>query len=176
MRHYLMFGIVTGVLVFLLFLLYNPQMWLVGLLAGAAFGWMHGLIGMAILGVLYIVFFVLYPFVRLFTNKENAKRVYSDIDGKEAIQCIVWFCVALFPTILMICDSFGRPDPKTAISSIAAFDNDDGEYVYICTGPYSKKYHKTEDCMWLENCSEDVERISIEEAEDMGRTPCKGCY
>ena len=65
---------------------------------------------------------------------------------------------------------------NTNMMGFADFADDDGDYVYICTGPYSKKYHKTEDCMWLENCSEDIERISIGEAEDMGRTPCKGCY
>lgn len=101
-RHYLFWGIVTGVLTFLLLLLYNPQMWLVWLLAGVAFGWMHGLIGMSFLGVVYIVFFVLYPFVRLFTSKEYTKGLYRSIDGKEALQSIVWFYMTLFPVIWMI--------------------------------------------------------------------------
>ena len=121
-RYYLLFGIVTGVLVFLLVLLYKPQMWLVGLLAGTFFGWANGLVGYAILGMGYIVVFVLYPFVRLFTNKEYAKRLYHSIDGKEALQSIVLFLMILFPTIWMICESFGRSDTKTTISSIAAYD------------------------------------------------------
>lgn len=68
---------------------------------------------------------------------------------------------------------------NNSTSSLYGFANlgdDDGEYVYICTGPYSKKYHKTEDCQWLGSCSEEIEEVPLEEAEDMGRTPCKGCY
>ncbi len=48
--------------------------------------------------------------------------------------------------------------------------------VYVCTGPYSKRYHCDRYCKGLENCSEDVEVLSVTEAEDLGRTPCHWCY
>ena len=48
--------------------------------------------------------------------------------------------------------------------------------VYICTGETSTKYHCEPDCKGLSRCSGEIEEISEEEAEDMGRTPCKICY
>lgn len=69
-----------------------------------------------------------------------------------------------------------KNNATSSFYGFADFGDDDGEYVYICTGPYSKKYHKTDNCQWLDNCSEDIERVTVEEAEVMGRTPCKGCY
>lgn len=48
--------------------------------------------------------------------------------------------------------------------------------VYICTGGSSKRYHCDRDCKGLSRCSGEIEEVSEEEAEDMGRTPCKICY
>lgn len=47
--------------------------------------------------------------------------------------------------------------------------------VYICTGGYSKRYHATRSCKGLRNCGGTIKAISIEEAEEMGRTPCQIC-
>lgn len=47
--------------------------------------------------------------------------------------------------------------------------------VYICTGDYSKRYHKTDDCYGLSNCRAQIKEISISKAERMGRTPCEKC-
>lgn len=49
-------------------------------------------------------------------------------------------------------------------------------YVYICTGPQSKKYHKTDKCRGLNKCSGTIKKITLEEAKKIGRTPCKICY
>lgn len=46
------------------------------------------------------------------------------------------------------------------------------EYVYICSGKYSKKYHLIEDCKGLNNCSTKVEKVTLEEAKQKGRTLC----
>lgn len=48
--------------------------------------------------------------------------------------------------------------------------------VFICTGPYSKAYHKTSDCMGLSRCSGDIEGVSEDEAIDEGRHKCHFCY
>lgn len=47
---------------------------------------------------------------------------------------------------------------------------------YICTGPQSIAYHKTEDCRGLSSCSRDVIKVTVEEAEDAGRRKCRWCY
>ena len=48
--------------------------------------------------------------------------------------------------------------------------------VYICTGPYSKRYHKTRPCSGLNNCSGHIKRVSLKKAQRKGRTPCGICY
>ena len=53
---------------------------------------------------------------------------------------------------------------------------DESESVYICTGETSTKYHSDPDCRGLSRCSGEIEEVSEEEAEDMGRTPCKICH
>lgn len=48
--------------------------------------------------------------------------------------------------------------------------------VYICTGPQSKRFHKTPDCQGLRSCSKEIKAVTLEQAKKMGRTPCKWCY
>lgn len=48
--------------------------------------------------------------------------------------------------------------------------------VYICTGETSTKYHSDPDCRGLGRCTGKIEEVSEDEAENMGRTPCKICY
>lgn len=50
------------------------------------------------------------------------------------------------------------------------------EYVYICNGPSSKKYHKTSNCRGLSNCSTAKQKLSKADAMNKGRTACKICY
>ena len=47
------------------------------------------------------------------------------------------------------------------------------DYVYICEGPYSKVYHKAENCRGLSHCSTKIYKVTLEEAVKMGRRPCK---
>lgn len=46
---------------------------------------------------------------------------------------------------------------------------------YICTGPQSEVYHRTEDCAGLSKCSGVIKSITISKAEKIGRRPCKIC-
>jgi predicted small secreted protein len=48
--------------------------------------------------------------------------------------------------------------------------------VYICNSKSAKKYHDNENCRGLKNCTHDVDEISIDDAKEKGRTPCKICY
>lgn len=50
------------------------------------------------------------------------------------------------------------------------------ERVYVCTGPMSKCYHRHSDCYGLENCSASVRAVSLQDARQMGRRPCRFCY
>lgn len=49
-------------------------------------------------------------------------------------------------------------------------------FVYICTGPNSKCYHRTSSCRGLGRCSGDIVKISKSSAIDKGRRACKICY
>ena len=49
-------------------------------------------------------------------------------------------------------------------------------YVYVCTGPYAKRYHKTKTCRGLSNCSESIVKVLLKDAIADGRTQCKTCY
>ena len=47
--------------------------------------------------------------------------------------------------------------------------------VYICTGPQSHAYHTKRNCKGLKNCSRSVKTVTLEEAEQMHRHPCRFC-
>ena len=87
--------------------------------------------------------------------------------------------VLLFAIILMAsCSSSSKKpaDIEPEKKESAAKSADYGDNVYICTGGSSKRYHCDPDCKGLSRCSGEIEEVSEEEAEDMGRTPCKICY
>jgi hypothetical protein len=44
--------------------------------------------------------------------------------------------------------------------------------VYICKGKYSKRYHYIKNCRGLSNCSTDIYKVTLSEAEELGRTLC----
>lgn len=48
--------------------------------------------------------------------------------------------------------------------------------VYICTGPQSRRYHKSASCKGLRNCSREIKKVSLEQAKSMHKTPCHICY
>jgi hypothetical protein len=47
------------------------------------------------------------------------------------------------------------------------------DQVYICKGPSSKVYHKSDRCKGLSRCSTEVSKVTIEEAKKLGRRACK---
>ena len=67
---------------------------------------------------------------------------------------------------------------KGIISDAAAEpdENSSSDMVYVCTSGTSKRYHSDRYCSALSRCSGEIEEVSVEEAEDMGRTPCHICY
>lgn len=49
------------------------------------------------------------------------------------------------------------------------------QMAFICTGPSSRAYHVDLNCYGLQNCSGDIEDMTVEEARDLGRKPCRYC-
>jgi hypothetical protein len=47
------------------------------------------------------------------------------------------------------------------------------ECVYICNGPKSVVYHKSETCRGLSHCSTKVEKVTLDYAIKIGRRACK---
>lgn len=52
----------------------------------------------------------------------------------------------------------------------------ESDTVYICIGPYAERYHSSDTCVGLDNCSSDIFAVTLKEAVDSGRTPCRYCY
>ena len=62
------------------------------------------------------------------------------------------------------------------LSAIISSCSSHNRRVYICTGPYSRAYHKTSNCIGLDNCSRDIKELTENEAIDLGRHKCRFCY
>jgi len=48
--------------------------------------------------------------------------------------------------------------------------------VYLCNGPLSTVYHKTDHCLGLRRCSTNIEATDIGTAKTKQRRECKSCY
>ncbi len=48
--------------------------------------------------------------------------------------------------------------------------------VYICMGKYATTYHKSPECSGLNNCKASIKAVTLRQAQEMRRTPCKKCY
>ena len=78
------------------------------------------------------------------------------------------------------CDSHVNAQTAPVISGCIAHEImgalNTGHTAYICTGPQSKRFHKTSHCRGLNSCSGEILAVSISKAQSMRRTPCKWCY
>lgn len=72
----------------------------------------------------------------------------------SSLYLFIWMVIAFMCTVLTGCDGSA----------------------YICTGPQSEVYHSTKRCKGLRRCSGDLRKLSINEAENIGRRECKWCY
>lgn len=77
---------------------------------------------------------------------------------------------AITATMLLGFSSCGSSHKRVAVPT------DSNSKVWVCTGENSKRYHAHNDCKGLSNCRASIEEISLQEAESMGRTPCRKCY
>jgi hypothetical protein len=72
------------------------------------------------------------------------------------------FLFSLLLGVSLVSTSFKTHPPSTKV-----------EYVYICEGPYSKVYHRSNECRGLSHCSTKIYRVTLEEAKKLDRRPCK---
>ena len=117
--------------------------------------------------------------------KTNAKiKLFSEQEAEDSCYSLCNECVRR-ADIVDAYESIGQhPDKhkkRTVVQKL--FDKwekeDQGEepvYVWICTGSSSHAYHSDPDCEGLQYCKADIEEIELEDAEDMGRTPCHFCH
>lgn len=45
--------------------------------------------------------------------------------------------------------------------------------VYLCNGPSSKVYHRSESCKGLNRCSTQIAKVSLSTAKSKGRRACR---
>ncbi|TXE15689.1 hypothetical protein ES692_15525 [Psychroserpens burtonensis] len=55
--------------------------------------------------------------------------------------------------------------------AITSFDLVESK-IYICKGKYSKKYHYSEKCRGLSNCKSSIEKVTLKDAKNIGRSLC----
>ena len=81
-------------------------------------------------------------------------------------------------SLLLMCVSCANEKRNRVEKAGQFYDSQESEtgFVYICTGKTAHAYHSNEDCYGLSSCKGDVISVSLDEAEDMGRTPCHYCH
>ncbi|NGZ45459.1 hypothetical protein EWU23_13320 [Cytophagaceae bacterium 50C-KIRBA] len=47
------------------------------------------------------------------------------------------------------------------------------DYVFLCNGPNSKVYHRSENCKGLNRCSTQIAKVLVSVAQNKGRRACK---
>ena len=101
---------------------------------------------------------------------------YAYKGDKDARYGCLYPSIAMFLIIaLALVFSYNKQKPKR-IDKVAGDPIRKERVVYVCTGPSAKKYHRIRTCRWLDNCSGEIEELTIERAEARGKHPCKGCY
>ncbi len=53
--------------------------------------------------------------------------------------------------------------------------SDTATTVYVCSGPYAERYHKSYSCSGLNGCSGDIYSTTVSSARSKGKTPCQIC-
>jgi hypothetical protein len=70
----------------------------------------------------------------------------------------------------------GSNEPDYKMPYISKAENMQGwDLVLVCMGSSSKSYHSTSVCKGVHHCASEVKRMSKDDAEKLGRTPCPIC-
>lgn len=132
--------------------------------------WIYAMSILGCLFVVYVAFRISYKYI--FSDKQE--------DGCIKYGCgvvLVFFGIYLVFFTLASLDGILKADiPKVRKHQETSSYKADDNFVFICTGEESRKYHSRLECKGLLKCTGDIEEIPKDEAEGMGRTPCKICY
>ena len=83
--------------------------------------------------------------------------------------------LALLPLLLFACS--GKEEEKQEQPSTEqAIEQPTSTAIYICNSPTAETYHNNPECRGLSRCRYEVVEVTQEEAEELGRRPCKFCY
>lgn len=88
--------------------------------------------------------------------------------------CLVYIILLIVPFIVIWIKPKEKKENKSGLYQTQK-KVDDGR-VYICTGKSSHAYHSTDECYGIQACTGDIEKVSLEDAVYMGRTPCHYCH
>ncbi len=86
-----------------------------------------------------------------------------------AIGCFI--CIQIFTSFTLNSNIRQTHSTNEFISSNVSHKVSDIQ-VYICKGPTSKRYHYNKSCRGLNSCSTKIYKVSLSEAEEIGRTLC----
>lgn len=73
--------------------------------------------------------------------------------------------------LLLACIAVAATTPASTPSTTEKLP----EKVYICTGKSATVYHYNKNCKGIKACKASIKQVTLEEAVDMGRRPCKIC-
>ncbi len=92
-----------------------------------------------------------------------------------------YFGIILVICCIALCVSCGNNQQQNKSidqyeQSVVACDEPIVNGVFVCNGKYAKRYHRTQNCSGLSNCQGGITKMTVEQAESKGLTPCKKCY
>ena len=77
--------------------------------------------------------------------------------------------LAILPLLLIGCSSKEEQQEQAQVV-------EQPTAIYICNSPTAETYHDNPECRGLSRCRYEVVEVTQEEAEELGRRPCKFCY
>lgn len=125
------------------------------------------------LNVSSLPFDVKKQFMRLSVPKKQKKS--HKIKMPSIKSSWILFLVLILMYIGIPTYSLFSENKETEVDALLGSETTHIEYIYICTGPQSKSYHKDDECYGLQKCSADIEEITLDEAKKQNRKPCRYC-
>ena len=84
--------------------------------------------------------------------------------------------LALTLMLLIGCSSKEGQQEQEQPPTEQAIEQPTSTAIYICNSPTAETYHNNPECRGLSRCRYEVVEVTQEEAEELGRRPCKICY
>lgn len=108
-------------------------------------------------------------------NELERKCKVNKLMGWTIITSLGVFLIFIISVFFLKCSPTKKEERCSLQYNEAIQEGKKSFIVYVCTGGSSKKFHWVQDCRWLENCKGEIIPLTIDEAEQMNKTPCKTC-